>query len=91
MEDKKCVCGHLESEHVDACEQCFIVDCGCRQFEEVTLDRAAEKKIISDYMRSLAMKSVEAIKAKYGREHYVKMGKTKHARRPKKLKTEQSS
>ena len=29
-----CVCGHDESMHVDGCEQCFDITCGCEEFEE---------------------------------------------------------
>lgn len=32
---KMCECGHREAQHVDACEQCFVVECGCDQFEEL--------------------------------------------------------
>lgn len=29
-----CVCGDSEDMHVDSCEQCFVVGCRCREFEE---------------------------------------------------------
>ncbi len=29
-----CVCGDSEAMHVDGSEQCFVVDCGCREFVE---------------------------------------------------------
>jgi hypothetical protein len=29
-----CVCGDSEDMHIDGCEQCFVVGCGCREFEE---------------------------------------------------------
>lgn len=32
--EKKCICGDTESQHVDGSEHCFIVDCGCKAFEE---------------------------------------------------------
>jgi hypothetical protein len=34
VDDPMCVCGDSSSYHVDGCEQCFIIDCGCREFEE---------------------------------------------------------
>lgn len=30
-----CVCGHIEEQHIDNCEQCVIPNCGCREFESV--------------------------------------------------------
>jgi 3-methyladenine DNA glycosylase AlkC len=35
----------------------------------------SEKEIISNYMRELAKKSHKVVKAKYGKDHYSRMGK----------------
>ena len=32
-----CTCGDTEMQHVDGCEQCFIPECGCKEFEEKEL------------------------------------------------------
>ena len=29
-----CVCGDTDEMHVDGQEQCFIPECGCKEFEE---------------------------------------------------------
>jgi hypothetical protein len=36
--DEMCDCGETASQHVDGCEQCFIPDCGCKEFEPVAKD-----------------------------------------------------
>lgn len=33
--EKMCTCGEIEDMHVNGCEQCFVPDCGCSEFEEV--------------------------------------------------------
>lgn len=30
----KCTCGDLLDEHVQGEEQCVVIGCGCREFEE---------------------------------------------------------
>jgi hypothetical protein len=37
-----CVCGDTASQHVDGCEQCFIPECGCKEFEEVEAEQEAD-------------------------------------------------
>lgn len=32
QEDPVCDCGDLSSMHVDGCEQCAVIGCGCREF-----------------------------------------------------------
>ena len=34
LKDRKCECGDLESQHIDGMEECFIIDCGCKEFVE---------------------------------------------------------
>lgn len=34
LKEKQCVCGDEESQHVDGVDQCFIPECGCKEFEE---------------------------------------------------------
>lgn len=31
--ENKCTCGDLENEHIDNEAQCFIIGCGCKEFE----------------------------------------------------------
>lgn len=31
--EDKCICGDFESEHIDNEAQCFIIGCGCKEFE----------------------------------------------------------
>lgn len=31
--DEICVCGDRAEYHIDGCEQCAVVDCGCKGFE----------------------------------------------------------
>lgn len=33
-QEKICICGDTENQHVNNCEQCFIPECGCKEFEE---------------------------------------------------------
>lgn len=30
-----CVCGHSVAMHIDGQEQCFDIECDCREFEEM--------------------------------------------------------
>lgn len=40
---------------------------------------ASQKEVISNYMRELAKKSHAVVKAKYGKDHYSRMGKKARA------------
>lgn len=48
------------------------------------MNEEEKKKLISEYMKELANKSHVAVFAKYGREHYVAMGKLSHKKREEK-------
>lgn len=43
MDERICTCGDTESQHIDGSEQCAIVDCDCKEFEEETMDDADEE------------------------------------------------
>jgi len=49
-DDPRCICGDLESEHVDAKEQCVILECGCKEFtnEEQELEAMKMDEIKND-------------------------------------------
>ncbi len=32
-DDLECVCGDMQSQHIDAQNQCCIPDCGCKEYE----------------------------------------------------------
>lgn len=34
FEEKFCTCGDSTDMHVDGVEQCFVIGCGCSEFEE---------------------------------------------------------
>lgn len=46
-----CECGDSEAMHIDGQEQCFVVDCGCKEFTEkepVMNEAAAETQAERD-------------------------------------------
>jgi len=49
--DKICICGDRESEHVDAMEQCFIPECGCKEFEESEVSEKANREFSPEQQR----------------------------------------
>lgn len=42
-DDPMCECGDPSSQHVDGCEQCFIPECGCREFINISEMVLAQK------------------------------------------------
>jgi len=47
--EKVCVCGDLEMQHTNACEQCLIPECGCKEFQIKHFCRKCEGEINDKY------------------------------------------
>lgn len=42
MNERYCICGDTEDQHIDNSEQCVISGCGCKEFESIEPEEGDE-------------------------------------------------